>query len=577
MNAGLTVRLLMPTFAISLVMLVESAGQPTRKSARPVEARPPTSSPELDRTMSEPGGLEPPSGVVTLAFAGDMHFEDELGDLLAEPDRSLGPITQILKTADLAMVNLESAITNRGVPEAKELEEPSQRFHFRTSPAALTFLADAGIDVVTMGNNHAADFGPVGLRDTFEAIRRSPIPVVGVGVDRAEAFAPHRVRISQTDFAFFGADGATREGASSVWAAGLTNPGVAAARESRPRLLLEAVRRASARDDVVVVYLHWGVEGRACPTTKQQITAEALAEAGADIIVGSHTHLLMPSERLGDTYVNYGLGNFLWYHNAQAASGVLKVRIEDGVVTTDSWIPARISEQGRPIPLKGSTRLKAIKTWRELPLCKQPIPAGDSSATLPAYSSSVAPIDASLRARMRFSHRPGCPVALSDLRYLRMAFVGFDGKHHTGEMVVHKDHVTDVIDVFGKLYAERWPIEQMTLIDTFEGDDDRSMTANNTSGFNCRNVAGTERWSEHSYGAAIDINPLQNPYVSSTSIVPPEGVANANVLRSPGAKVKPGVIKDSDVVVRAFGSVGWKWGGNWLTSKDYQHFSVSGR
>src|SRR5204862_8357485 len=120
------------------------------------------------------------------------------------------------------------------------------------------------------------------------AIRTSPIPVIGIGRDRRAAFAPYRVSIRGTDFAFFGADASMREGASSVWEAGPTTPGIAAAHSARPRALIAAVRAASRQVDVVVVYLHWGVELQGCPTAQQQTTARALAEAGADVIVGSH-------------------------------------------------------------------------------------------------------------------------------------------------------------------------------------------------------------------------------------------------------------------------------------------------
>src|SRR3712207_884995 len=164
------------------------------------------------------------------------------------------------------MVNLESAITGRGTPEAKELEVPSERFYFRTTPAAFDVLAEAGVDVVTMANNHGAAYGPVGLRDTLAAIRRSPIPVVGVGRDRRAAFTPYRVSVRGTDVAFLGADASMREGSSSVWAAGNGSPGLAAAHADRPRALITAVRRASRTDDVVVVYMHWGRELHGCPT-----------------------------------------------------------------------------------------------------------------------------------------------------------------------------------------------------------------------------------------------------------------------------------------------------------------------
>jgi hypothetical protein len=310
-----------------------------------------------------------PTGDVTLAFAGDTHFQLHLAALLGPPQQTLGPIARTLADADLTMVNLESAITHRGTPDPKEREVPENRYYFRTGRVALDVLADAGVDVVTMANNHGADYGPVGLADTLRAIRRGPVHVVGIGRNRRAAFTPYRVTVRGTPLAFFGADASFREGSSPVWVAGPRTPGVAAAHASRPLVLLDAVRAASRQGDLVVVYMHWGKEERSCPTAQQQATAGALAEAGADIVVGSHAHVLLGSGWLGDTYVNYGLGNFLWYHNHQPESGVLHLRIHDGRVVSDSWVPARLETYGRQIPLAGKARVTAVADWRRLRAC----------------------------------------------------------------------------------------------------------------------------------------------------------------------------------------------------------------
>lgn len=128
-------------------------------------------------------------------------------------------------------------------------------------------------------------------------------------------------------------------------------------------------------------------------------------------------------------------------------------------------------------------------------------------------------------------------------------------------------------EVFGALYKARFPIEQMRRIDEYGGDDDLSMAANNTSAFNCRAATGSTRWSEHAYGRAIDINPVQNPFVTASGrVLPPEG--SAHVRREP---TTPGLIHEDGPVVAAFGAVGWRWGGHWSNGKDYQHFSATGR
>jgi poly-gamma-glutamate synthesis protein (capsule biosynthesis protein) len=504
-----------------------------------------------------------------------MHFEAQLAALLGHPRHALGPIERVLGDADLTMVNLESAITERGTPEAKEIEVPSQRYHFRTSPAALRVLADAGVDVVTMANNHGADYGRVGLSDSLRAIRNGPIPVVGIGRNQRAAFTPYRTSVRGTDFAFLAGDGSMREGSSNVWAAGPSNPGLAAAHADRPRALIAAVRAASRRADVVVVYLHWGEELRGCPTDQQRATATALAEAGADVIVGAHAHGLLGSGWLGDTYVDYGMGNFLWYHDHQPHTGVLRLRIRDGKVVDDGFDPALIGADGRPVPLRGSSRAGAIDNWRQLRGCTGLAPDRPARPQLPAYSSSVQPIGPVLRHRMRYSHHAGCPVPLADLRYLRMGYVGFDHRAHLGEMVVRADHAVAVTEVFEKLYDARWPIRRMRLVDAYRGDDDRSMAANNTSAYNCRPVAGSDSWSAHAYGLAIDINPVQNPYLDGSSINPRAGRRFAALDRSGHAQVPAGAIQERGVAVRAFADIGWGWGGAWATP-DYQHFSASG-
>ena len=197
-------------------------------------------------------------------------------------------------------------------------------------------------------------------------------------------------------------------------------------------------------------------------------------------------------------------------------------------------------------------------------------PAAGSEG-LPEFRSAVRTIGPELADRMRpSSWRPGCPVPLRDLRYLRLSFVRFDGTAGYGRMVVHEDEATAVVEVFRSLYAQRFPIRRMRLVDAYGGSDDASMAADNTSAFNCRRVAGGTSWSEHSYGRAIDVNPVQNPYVAGSTVAPPAGASYVD--RSPLRKgmVTPGVRS-------AFAAIGWSWGGSWTTKKDYQHFSATGR
>jgi len=199
-------------------------------------------------------------------------------------------------------------------------------------------------------------------------------------------------------------------------------------------------------------------------------------------------------------------------------------------------------------------------------------PASGSVAATPAFVSSVGPITVELAERMIPSswHR-GCPVPLEALRHVTVSHLTFEGTVEIGELVVHADVADDVVEVFAALYTARYPVRSMRLVDDFGGDDNASMAADNTSAFNCRAITGGAAWSEHAYGRAIDLNPVENPYVLGDHVAPPAGRAFAD---RPDA---PGVILADDVVVRAFAVAGWQWGGYWDRPVDYQHFSVSGR
>ena len=190
------------------------------------------------------------------------------------------------------------------------------------------------------------------------------------------------------------------------------------------------------------------------------------------------------------------------------------------------------------------------------------------------FQSSVQRLDDSHKASMLASGSwsAAVPVSLEELRLLRVSYWGFDGKAHTGSMVVDDAWADDLRTVFQKLYEARFPIRSMNLIDDYAASDDRSMAADNTSAFNGRHVNGTTVWSMHAFGLAIDINPIENPWVHGDDVSPAAGRSYIDRLLN-----APGMIHSWDVVVRAFASIGWEWGGNWKGSKDYQHFSSNGR
>ncbi len=299
---------------------------------------------------------------VTFAFAGDVHFESPIRERLASsPASVLGPISPLLADVDIAMVNLETAVTERGTPAPKA-------FVFRAPATAFSALRAGGVDVVSVANNHGMDYGAVGLRDTLAAARRAGMPIVGGGNDGEQAYAPHRVTVKGQRIAIVGATQVLDDHLVSAWTAGPGKIGLASAKDE-PRLL-RAVREARRTSDTVVVFLHWGLELSSCPTSSQTSLARKLARAGADLVVGSHAHVLVGGGMLRGALVAYGLGNFVFYaaREATTRSGVLRVTVTGRRIDSYRWRPARISG-GIPYPLSGDERARAVAGWRALRSC----------------------------------------------------------------------------------------------------------------------------------------------------------------------------------------------------------------
>jgi hypothetical protein len=190
------------------------------------------------------------------------------------------------------------------------------------------------------------------------------------------------------------------------------------------------------------------------------------------------------------------------------------------------------------------------------------------------FRFTSAALSPALRAQLRgTSWHPGCPVSLGQLRYLRIAYWDFAHHRHLGEMVVNASAVAAVRGAFTQLFAARFPIRRMRLVDRYGGSDYDSIQADNTSSFNCRDATGSSRWSEHAYGLAIDVDPIENPYVYA------DGTTSHAASRPflDRHDVRPGMAEPGGTLVRAFSAVGWGWGGRWPLPTDFQHFSVNGR
>jgi poly-gamma-glutamate synthesis protein (capsule biosynthesis protein) len=334
---------------------------------------PSTSVPASPTSTSPTATTRGPRGAgipVTFAFAGDVNFPEvwdtEDGpppdapplaeQVRADPQHVLDPVKPILSSADLAMVNVETAITDGGEPVA------GKNYHFRSPAQTFDALRAAGVDVVNMANNHALDYGPTGLDDTFAAIERSKLAVVGIGHDADEAYRPYRTTIKGQRIAILSATDWLEPELVPAWSATGTQAGLAFSIDRTH--LLDEVTKVRPEVDTLVVFLHWGTEETWCASSEQQDLATALLGAGADIVVGSHAHRVFGAGKVGPALVAYGLGNFVyWREDGESGrSGVLQVTATGREVDAYSWVPARITD-GIPVPETGAAADADLAEW----------------------------------------------------------------------------------------------------------------------------------------------------------------------------------------------------------------------
>jgi len=293
-----------------------------------------------------PANTPAPTRRITLSAVGDVMLDRSVGERI----RSDGPsvvfkgVRQSLRGADFTVANLETSIAEVGSPRAKG-------YTFRSPPAAAEALKDAGIDLVSLANNHSLDFGPDALRQTLSLVEAQGILAVGAGVDAKSALAPKVVQVNGLRLAFLGFVDTPSEGAGyqrSTWEAGPGKPGVAWADVEG---ITRAVKAAAAEADLVIVLLHNGVEGSREPSPSQRLYAQAAIDAGAALVLGSHPHVLQTVERYGSGVIAYSLGNFVFdgFDGAANTSAIFEaVLTPEGV---ESWrmVPVSIVD-GLPVP-----------------------------------------------------------------------------------------------------------------------------------------------------------------------------------------------------------------------------------
>lgn len=351
-------------------VLALGACSPARDAAGPppdgsgTKSAPPPAAPSpQDGAQEDPAR---PARLVRIALGGDVHAEGPLRERLRTTGDLLGAAAAPLARADLAVVNLETSVGTGGRPE------PGKRFTFDAPASVLDALAAGGVDVAVQANNHALDLGRARLPSTLRAVAAAPLAVVGIGRDVRAAYRPAVTRVRGTRIATVAASVADQDPTAdptAQWAATRTRGGIAVALD--PARLLRTVRRADREHDVVLAYLHWGVQGQRCPSPDQRVLARRLVAAGADLVVGTHAHQVQGDGRLGAGYVAYGLGNLAWY--SPGPTGVLTLAVrppgpgrERARVVRSSWWAGAIGPDGTPTALRGPGAAASAAARRDL-------------------------------------------------------------------------------------------------------------------------------------------------------------------------------------------------------------------
>jgi hypothetical protein len=352
---------------VVVALFARGGGRPGGTGRREVpdhhHATPPTSAanPRLDPDWE--GNGQP----VSFAFGGDVHFPagTNLGDrLAADPSDALGPtVPELLSGVDISMLNLESALTTGSCPAAQ-----AKQFVFYAPQSAVSAFKGAGVTLITEANNHGEDCGAPGLQMALAARAQTGYTILGIGQNASQAFTPYETTMHGERIAIIAATQVIDSDLQSAWTATATQPGLASAYDVND--LVASVEAARKWADTVVVYLHWGTELDACPNPLQEPLAQVLVQAGADIVVGTHAHVLLGGGYLGSAYVDYGLGNFAFYDNSppENASGSLVITATGRHIDTVSWRPAVIVDD-LPQPLSGDAASEALAAWNQARSC----------------------------------------------------------------------------------------------------------------------------------------------------------------------------------------------------------------
>lgn len=315
-------------------VVVVATATPTPHGSAQVEQTPPgatATATAVATPTSAPGRL-------TIAAAGDVMLARSIGRRIVarDPAAIFEGVTPVLAAADIVVVNLETAVSDIGSPQAKG-------YAFRAPPEAIDALVAAGVDVAALANNHALDYGQDALLDTIARLRAAGIAPAGAGATEAEARTPAVIERNGLRIAFLGYVDTPAEGSysRSTWDATAERPGVAWASVEK---IAADVAAARALADIVVVLLHAGVEYSELPSQSQRAYAEAAIDAGALLVLGTHAHVLQPVEEYGGGLIAYSLGNFVFdgFDGLANETAILRITIEGGLISAWELLPARV-------------------------------------------------------------------------------------------------------------------------------------------------------------------------------------------------------------------------------------------
>lgn len=301
-------------------------------------------------------------GSVTIAFGGDVHGEYPITKVLSGSANILGGAAGIFEKADLAVVNLETAIT-------EEVIKRDKQYNFKSDIKLLKKLKAAGVDLVSVGNNHSFDYGLKGFKDTLLNLKKEEILFVGGGKNAAEAYGYRQVILQDIKIGFIGL-AMVNGGVGSI--AGLSQSGTTNGWDDKRSVA--AVKQAKKDNDIVIVLSHWGAELAKCPRESEISRAKKWFAAGATMVVGTHPHVLQSVTSNQDRVLAYSLGNFVFYASKEEAkeSGVLEVTFTKKEIISTKFTPLKInSKTGIPENLNSLEYKKRMESFEKLNDCTE--------------------------------------------------------------------------------------------------------------------------------------------------------------------------------------------------------------